>query len=154
MKIRALLAALVGCAAIGVLAQTNDAPKAAYDPELAKSYGAGDNGMRGYVFVLLKTGPNRVPDGPERDEMFKGHFANIQRLADAGKLIVAGPSDGVEGWRGIFVFAVPTIEDAKALVATDPVVIKGEMVAEYHKLYSTAGLMAVPDVHKKLVKPR
>jgi uncharacterized protein YciI len=124
-----------------------------YDAQLAKAYGANDNGMRAYVLVILKTGPTRVPDGAERDEMFKGHFANIARRAEEGKLIAAGPLDGVDGWRGLFVFAVPTIEEARELASTDPVIVKGEMVAEYHKLFSSAGLMAIPDLHKKLIKP-
>src|SRR5690349_20455091 len=45
--------------------------KPAFDAELAKSVGADEHGMRGYVFVLLKTGPKRMPEGPERDAMFK-----------------------------------------------------------------------------------
>jgi uncharacterized protein YciI len=129
-------------------------PSPAYDPQLAKAYGANEGGMRSYVLVILKTGPARVPDGSERDEMFKGHFANIIRRSDEGKLVAAGPLDGVDGLRGLFVFAVPTIEEARELVATDPVIIKGEMVAEYHKLYSSAGLMAIPELHKKLVRPK
>lgn len=44
------------------------------------------------------------------------------------------------------------IEEAKALVATDPVIMKGEMVAEYHKYYGSAGLMMVNDIHKKVAK--
>jgi hypothetical protein len=42
--------------------------------------------MRNYALVILKTGPTKVPAGAERDEMFRGHQANIKRLADAGKL--------------------------------------------------------------------
>ena len=126
----------------------------AYDPSLVKSYGGDDNGMRGYVLVVLKSSTTPVPKGSERDEMFKGHFANINRRADEGKLVMAGPLDGADGWRGMFIFAVTSIDEAKTLVATDPVVIKGEMVPEYHTLYSTAGLMAIPEMHKKLVKPR
>lgn len=38
------------------------------------------------------------------------------------------------------------------LVATDPVIIKGEMVAEYRKYYGSAGLMAIHGIHKKLGK--
>jgi hypothetical protein len=38
------------------------------------------------------------------------------------------------------------------LVATDPVIIKGEMVAEYHKYYGSAALMVVNDVHKKVTR--
>ncbi len=124
------------------------AAKPAFDAELAKSVGADEHGMRGYVFVVLKTGPKQMPAGPERDAMFKGHFANIQRLADERKLVVAGPFDGVEGWRGMFVFAVKDIDEAKALVATDPVIANGEMVAEYHKYYGSAALMLVNANHQ------
>ena len=85
--------------------------------------------------------------------MFKGHFANMGRLLAEGKLALAGPFDGVDGWRGLFVFAVAEIDEAKRLTATDPVIVKGEMVAEYHKLYATAGLMAIPELHRKLSKP-
>jgi uncharacterized protein YciI len=122
------------------------------DPELAKSLGADQRGMRGYVLVILKTGPHRVPDGEARTKMFEGHFANMNRLADEKKLVMAGPLDGVDGWRGLFVFATPDVEEAKRMVATDPVIINGEMVAEYHKFYGSAALMMVTDVHRKIEK--
>ena len=132
----------------------SDARKAPYEPELARSLGADDNGMKRYVLVVLKTGPNKVPARPERDEMFKGHFANMNRLAAAGKLALAGPFDGVDGWRGLFIFAVTDIAEAQALVATDPVVIKGEMVAEYHAYYGSAALMLVRDAHERISRKR
>jgi len=128
--------------------------KAPYEPELARSLGADENGMRRYVLVILKTGPNKVAAEPERDEMFKGHFANMNRLAAAGKLAVAGPFDGVDGWRGLFIFAVADIAEAQALVATDPVIIKGEMVAEYHAYYGSAALMLVRDAHDRISRKR
>ena len=96
------------CLALSSHAQaTAEVGKPAFDAELARSLGADENGMRGYVFVLLKSGPNKVPAGAERDEMFKGHFANMSRLGAEGKLALAGPLDGVDGWRGLYVFAVP-----------------------------------------------
>lgn len=130
----------------------SDTPPPAYDEALAKTVGADDYGMRSYVMVILKTGPNKVPEGPERSEMFKGHFANMKRLAEEGKLAVAGPFDGAEGWRGMFIFAVSDIEEAKSLVATDPVIKSGEMVAEYHKYYGSAALMMVNEQHAKIAK--
>lgn len=129
-----------------------EAAPAGFDGELAKQLGADERGMKPYVLVILKTGPNKVPAGAERDAMFKGHFANMGRLAGEKKLALAGPLDGVDGWRGLFVLAVADIEEAKALVATDPVIIQGEMVAEYHKYYGSAGLMMVNDIHKKVAK--
>lgn len=136
--------ALAFCAAQPALAQS--------DPELAKSLGADERGMRSYVLVILKTAPHRVPDGEARTKMFEGHFANMNRLADEKKLVMAGPLDGVDGCRGLFVFNTPDVEEAKRLVATDPVIINGEMVAEYHKFYGSAALMMVTDVHRKIEK--
>jgi uncharacterized protein YciI len=127
-------------------------PKPAFDAELAQRLGADEHGMRSYVLVILKTGPKRMPDGPERNEMFKGHFDNMNRLAQEGKLAVAGPLDGVEGRRGIFVLAVKDLDEARALVATDPVIVHGEMVAEVHKFYGSAGLMLVNDTHARVAK--
>jgi uncharacterized protein YciI len=123
-----------------------------YDAELAARVGADDHGMRRYVLVILETGPTRVPDGPERDRMFAGHFANMQRLSAEGKLALAGPLDGVDGWRGLFVLAVEDIEEAKAIVATDPVIIQGEMVARYHGFYGSAALMLVAGEHQRVMK--
>jgi uncharacterized protein YciI len=125
----------------------------AYDAALAARVGADAEGMRGFVFVLLKTGPRRVPNGPERDEMFKGHFANINRLAAEGKLVLAGPFDGVDGWRGMFVLATGDIEEARKLVATDPVIQKGEMVAEYHTYFGSAALMLINELHGRIDRP-
>lgn len=149
-----LLGALATTFALAVAPAVAQPTAASYDAELASRVGADDYGMRGYVLVVLKSGPTRVAEGPERDEMFRGHFANMKRLSEEGKLVLAGPFDGADGWRGLFVFAVKDIEEAKQLAATDPVLVKGEMVAEYHKYYGSAALMIVRETHEKLAKKR
>jgi uncharacterized protein YciI len=127
--------------------------KPAFDAELAKKTGADDYGMRRYVLVILKTGPTRMPDGHARKAMFAGHMANIQRLSKEGKLALAGPfAADPSGWRGLFVLAVEDIEAAKALVATDPVIANGEMVAEYYTWYGSAATMLVGGLHETLAK--
>lgn len=131
-----------------LLAQDKLNPK--FDAATAQRLGADQRGMRSYVLVILKSGPNKVPAGKEREEMFAGHFANMRKLAAEGKLALAGPLDGVDGWRGLFVFAVKDIEEAKQLTATDPVIIKGEMVAEYHKWYGSAAVMDIGRIHETL----
>lgn len=128
------------------------APPAQYDAALAKSLGADERGMHSYVLVVLKTGPHRMPDGAARTKMFEGHMANIRRLAGERKLVLAGPLDGADGWRGLFVFDTADIGEAKKYVATDPVVISGEMVPEFHKFYGSAALMMVNEVHNKIQK--
>ncbi len=147
----------LACAMAGAWAQqapvaVEAAPPPGYDAALAQKLGADDYGMRSYVLVILKSSSTPVPKGEQRDAMFRGHFANMQRLAEAGTLVLAGPLDGVDGWRGLFVLAVDGIDAAKAIVATDPVIIQGEMVAEYHTYYGSAALMGVNDVHAKLAR--
>ncbi len=152
MFTRLAIAACVLCLFVPIASsfqQEKPAGKVA-DPDLAKKLGADGRGMRSYVLVILKTGPKPVPAGPERDEIFRGHFANMKRLADEGKLAVAGPFGDKGDWRGMFIFAVPTVKEAEELVATDPVVKSGEMIAECHKLYASAALMAVPGIHEKI----
>jgi uncharacterized protein YciI len=134
-----------------------DAPagvESEFDPALAHKLGADERGMRHYVLVILKTGPHRMLDGEARKAMFAGHFANIGRLAKAGKLALAGPfADDGSGWRGLFVFAVDSVDEAKKLAETDPVIVNGEMVAEYHPWYGSAAVMQIPALHDKLVPP-
>ncbi|HET6603584.1 MAG TPA: YciI family protein [Xanthomonadaceae bacterium] len=148
-------AALLGLCLLvvsGGCARAESTPEgAAYDAALAQRLGADERGMRGYVLVILKTGPARVPDGDRRKEMFAGHFANMERLAADGKLALAGPFDGAEGWRGLFVLAVTDLDEARRLTETDPVIVNGEMVAEYHPWYGSAAVMMVSEIHAKLV---
>jgi len=126
-----------------------------YDHALAKRLGANENGMRPYVLVILRTGPSPVPKGKARDAMFAGHFANIARLAAEGKLVLAGPFGEHDGdWRGLFLLAVDDVEQARRLTATDPVIARGEMVAEYHPWYGSAAAMMLPELHQRLVAPR
>lgn len=134
-------------------AQTPDeAAKPEFDAERALALGADEYGMKSYVLVILKSGPTPLPAGDARNEMFKGHFANMKRLSDEKKLVLAGPLDGVDGWRGLFILAVPTIEEAKTHVATDPVIVNGEMIAEYHKYYGSAALMLINDLHQTIAR--
>lgn len=148
-----LLLALSATAAVGQ-AQTAAPAAPAYDAALAKRLGADAQGMRRYVLVILKTGPTPMAQGKARDEMFAGHFANIARLAKAGKLALAGPfAENADGWRGLFVMAVETVDEARALTQTDPVIRNGEMIAEYHPWYASAATMMLPELHERLVAP-
>lgn len=144
--------AIAGADAKAQTTQAADVPRAGYDAALAEKLGADEYGMRAYVLVILRTGPTPVAKGEARDAMFRGHFANMKRLAGEGTLVLAGPLDGVDGWRGLFVLAVDSIDAAKAAVATDPVVIQGEMVPEFHTYYGSAGLITINELHGRISK--
>ena len=131
------------------------AEKPTFDPELAKRLGADERGMKMYVLCILKTGPKDVEiKGEERKKIFAGHFANIGRLADEGKLAIAGPfGDNDKSYRGLYIFNVATIEEAEKLVTLDPAVKAGVFVPDLTPWYASAALMVVADTHKRIVKP-
>jgi len=127
---------------------------ATYNPELAKELGADDYGMSQYVFVTLLTGPNdaTITDEAQRAELFKGHFDMIGRLAEDRKLVLAGPFMEASPKRGLYIFDVTTIEEAKELVKTDPSIAAGIFKVEFDKYYGSAALKQINDIHKTIAK--
>lgn len=125
----------------------------AYDSTLANSLGADDYGMKAYVFVLLTPGTNNMEKGAARDSIFRGHLKNIGRLADAGKLIIAGPlGDNAKSYRGIFILNVKTIAEAKDLLKTDPAIKSAVLGAELYEWYGSAAIGEYLKVQKRITK--
>lgn len=124
-----------------------------FDQELAKQLKADDYGMKTYVMAFLLAG-DRVQEysQEERTEIQKGHMANINRLAEMGKLILAGPFINGGDKRGIFIFDVASKEEAEALTNTDPAVQAGVLKMELVEWYASAVLPLIPDWHKKVQK--
>src|ERR1700741_871405 len=86
--------------------------KPVYDAELAAKLGADQYGMKQYVMAFIKAGPNRSSDSTERARLQMAHLKNIMKMADEGKLVVAGPFMDDQPIRGIYIFNVKTIEEA------------------------------------------
>lgn len=157
MRSTFILALAVAIFGVTINAQsTKAALKPKYDAKLAKKLGADERGMKMFVLCILKTGPkDREIKGKERDEIFSGHFANITRLADQGKLAVAGPfEDNDKSFRGLYIFNVATLEEAEKLVVLDPAVKAGVFVPDLTLWYASAGLLTVSEIHKTLQKPK
>lgn len=112
-----------------------------YDAALAKANGADDYGMKMYILVILKTGTNTKATKLETDSAFVGHMANMGKLVKANKLIVAGPLGANDKtYRGIFILNTKSLDEAKAILATDPA-IKAELLAtELYTWYGSAAL--------------
>jgi uncharacterized protein len=125
-----------------------------YDSALAKRLGANERGMKSYVLCILKTGPNDGKiTGEERDKAFAGHFANIQRMADAGELAVAGPfGKNDKSRRGLYIFNCETVEAAEKLVVSDPAVKAGVFGYELTPWFASAALMITNETHKRITK--
>lgn len=95
-------------------------------------------------FAFLKKGPNRKEgDGatPEVQELQKAHLANINRLAEMKKLVVAGPFGDDGNLRGIFVFRVGSLQEAQDLCATDPMIKAGRLAVELHPWQVPEGVL-------------
>jgi uncharacterized protein len=125
---------------------------ATYDSTLAASWGADEYGMKSYVLVLLKRGPNRSQDSIKRADLQAAHMANISRLANEGKLLVAGPMFDTGAIRGIYLFDVRNVEEAKKLTETDPAIQAGSLIMEMHPWYGSASMMEIPRLHPRGVK--
>jgi len=104
--------------------------------------GPEDYEMATYQVAFLRKGPAWTPgDTPELQELQKGHMANIQKMAETGKLLIAGPfSDGGD-LRGMFIFRVDTLEEAKALADQDPAVKAGRLVLEWHPWFAAKNIL-------------
>jgi uncharacterized protein YciI len=87
-----------------------------------------------YIFGLLVRGPKWTKEQTEEsNKIQEGHLANINRLAKAGKLVLAGPFYGDGDRRGVFIFKVDSLAEAQALTDTDPAVIAGRLTIELHR---------------------
>ena len=126
-----------------------------FDESLAKSLNADEYGMKKYVFCLLKSGTNKTASKEETQKLFEGHMANIGKLAKEGKLVVAGPfMKNDRNYRGIYIFNVETVEEAQALVATDPAIQAKLLEAELTPWYATAALQETVKIHEKISKKK
>jgi len=125
-----------------------------YDSVLAQKLGADEYGMRKYVMAFLKAGPNQDQDSIAAAQLQRAHLDNIFRLADEGKLAVAGPFLDGGDLKGVYIFNVSTVEEARALTETDPAIKAGRLVMELHPWYGSAATMMINDWHKKVQKTK
>ena len=65
---------------------------------------------------------------------------------------MAGPFFDAWEVKGIYIFAVETIEEAEELTKTDSAIQAGRLIMELHAWYGSAALMKAGDLHKKLAR--
>ena len=91
---------------------------------------------------FLTRGPKWTPEKtPATEALQKAHLANINKLAETKKLVVAGPFGDNGVLRGIFVFKVATLEEAKELAASDPSVQAGRLAISMHPWLVPEGIL-------------
>jgi uncharacterized protein YciI len=126
---------LLALAFLAVSARAEDKPAPKLPPD-----------MTVYYFCLLTRGPNAGKG--TKEELSAGqaaHMANIQRLADSGKLLVAGPFMDRGDWRGIFIFKCASLEEARELVASDPLIKDQRLIADIRPWLTMKGNIRDPE---------
>lgn len=92
--------------------------------------------------AFLTRGDKWTPEKtPATAAIQQAHLANIQKLAEMKKLVVAGPFGDNGRLRGIFVFKVDSIEEARSLAATDPAVQAGRLALQIHPWIVPEGIL-------------
>ena len=127
-------------------------PGIVYDSVLAKKFGADEYGKHKFVIAFLKRGPNRETDSVKSKELMKAHLANIDRMAEAGTLVLAGPFFDDGDLRGLYFFNVSTIDEARELTQTDPAIQSGHLIMELKEWYGSAAVVGINEVHQTLMK--
>ncbi|HEY3663915.1 MAG TPA: YciI family protein [Chthoniobacterales bacterium] len=134
-------ARLFACLALILLVVSVLAEK--QNPETASSpHSSAPTEFDSFMVVLLVRPPN-APEFPkaELDQLQEAHLTNIRRLAGEGKVFKAGPFEDYSGRnvRGMFILKTSSLEEARAWVATDPLVRRGRLVPEFLKWYVEKG---------------
>lgn len=123
-----------------------------YDSVFAAKLGSDQYGMKPYVLAFLKRGPNRSQDSVTAANLQKAHLENIIRMANEGTLVLAGPFMDDGEVRGIYIFDVKTVEEARALTETDPAIKAGRLAMDLHPWYGSAAMPLITPLHKRLEK--
>jgi uncharacterized protein YciI len=112
------------------------------DGGFASRAGATPGGPAPYYVVFLRPNPDRKPIAPaDRERIMAAHMANIQKMADDGILVAAGPMDDkTTTISGIFVFRCPSLEEARRVAALDPTVAEGRNTVDVHAWRGPPGI--------------
>ena len=102
-----------------------------------------------YVVGFFHKDPNSTATQTEETRCIQaGHIANFEKLADAGKLIVAGPFSDDGELRGMLIFKLNSVDEARDLMNADPALKSGRLSLDLHPWFAAAGLRANPPNHR------
>ena len=105
----------------------------------AQNSGNKEDNLKPYYLVLLKKGPHRDQDSTTAARIQKEHLENINRMAQSGKLNIAGPFLDDGDLRGVFVFDSSSEDEVRRLVEADPAVKSGRLTYEIHPWMTQKG---------------
>ncbi len=97
--------------------------------------------MKQYFMVFLKAGEQRDQSEEVVAEIQKAHLAHMDSLANQGIIHIAGPFGDDGDFRGIAIYSVPTLADAKSLAEADPAVKAGRLEVIVRPWWAAVGSM-------------
>jgi uncharacterized protein YciI len=97
--------------------------------------------MRQVVLGFLNVGPKPVGTPENNATIMDDHLANLWSMRQAGTLVVAGPTVDSAVHAGVVVFAMDSVDNARALLDEDPTVKAGRTVVELYPWYAADGIM-------------
>jgi uncharacterized protein YciI len=71
----------------------------------------------------------------------KQHLAHLRSMWVAGKMVIAGPLLDDGATRGLAIYKVGSIEEARALASDDPAVKAGRLAVEVHPWMVQKGIL-------------
>lgn len=100
--------------------------------------------LRPYCWGFLNTyeGRSEISEARTR-EIQEGHMAHMTRMADAGRLVAAGPLATPGGARGLLVYKCDSVEQAVEWTDLDPAVVNKRLRVEIYR-WNGAGLWGEP----------
>ncbi len=101
--------------------------------------------MEKYYLVLLKRAPNGPKmEQPALEDLQKRHLGHLRAMYDAGKMVIAGPFDEQQDatMRGMCLYRVATIDEARKLAEEDPMVKAGRLQVEVLAWWVEKGYMS------------
>ena len=100
-----------------------------------------------YELVVLRRPAHLPPiDDAAAELLQRQHLGHFATMKDAGYLKVAGPLDDQpdESWRGICLYQVGSLEEARRLAQSDPAVRAGRFSIDVMNWYTAKGALPFP----------
>jgi uncharacterized protein YciI len=94
-----------------------------------------------FYLCLLVTPANPAKAPADMAQLQIDHLANLKRIMESGKGVIAGPIAGEGALRGILVLRVNSVDEARAIADADPAVKAGQLAIEIHPWFAADGIM-------------
>lgn len=128
---KTLLFNLVMILAVTVMtAEAQEADSSAVPETFIYEWAGEEMTMQKYFIVFLKSGPERSQNPEEAARLQQEHLQYLGNLYEEGIIVLNGPTGDGGDIRGFSVYSTATIEEAKRLASSDPMVQAGRLEVE------------------------